>query len=165
MTKDELLKSLDLTAHVEGGYYRRTFQSDQQAQITIDGQPHTRHLMSSIFYCLTDDSPIGHFHKNTSDIMHYWHMGSSLRYWLIDENGKLTTTVLGPNLAAGEQLQLMVPGGLWKATQLEQGEFGLLSEAVSPGFDFDDMTLATKAMMKESYPDLFESIEHLCKTA
>ena len=163
MTKDELIKALQLTAHVEGGYYRRTFESTHQTQIDNDSHNNeTRQLMSSIYYCLTDDSPIGHFHKNTSDIMHYWQLGSSLRYWLIDPSGSLSNVVLGPNLAAGEQLQLLVPGGIWKATTLDKGEFGLLSEAVCPGFDFADMTLANKAAMKDSFPDLFDQIEHLC---
>ena len=65
----ELFASLDLEPHVEGGYYRRTYQSDNMVT-TTGGQ---RYRMTSIYYLLTKDSPIGHFHLNHSDIVHYYH--------------------------------------------------------------------------------------------
>lgn len=138
MNKNEVIAALQLEPHIEGGFFRRTYVAQQQ----VDHHSSPRALMSSIYYMLTDDNPTGHLHRNHSDIMHYWHAGGALRYSLITADGELRNTVLGPDLAAGEQLQLLVPGGWWKATELVRGEFGLLSEAVSPGFDFADMTLA-----------------------
>ncbi len=119
--------------------------------------------MSSIYYMLTDDNPAGHLHRNHSDIMHYWHAGGALRYWLITPDGELRNTVLGPDLAAGEQLQLLVPGGWWKATELVSGGFGLLSEAVSPGFDFADMTLARFADIVAAFPQHAAALRKSCE--
>ncbi len=161
MTKLELIEQLQLEPHVEGGYFKRSFGHHLSATLPGLGE---RLLMSSIYYMLTDDSPIGHFHRNRSDIIHYWHAGSPMRYWLIDRAGHLSTAVLGPDLTAGQQLQLHVPGGYWKASRLESGEFGLLSEAVSPGFDFNDMQLADADQMQEDYPELWSQIKFLCKT-
>ena len=124
--------------------------------------------MSSIFYLLTDDSPIGYFHRNRSDIVHYWHQGGSLRYFLIDQAGTLETIVLGPDLASGEQLQLLVPGNTWKATELLGGEYGLLSEAVCPGFDYGDMELASKDTLATAFPALWrthgQQLSALCQS-
>jgi predicted cupin superfamily sugar epimerase len=50
---------------------------------------------------------------------------------------------LRANFVPGEQLQLLVKGGCWKTAILETGEFGLISEAVSPGFEYADMALIT----------------------
>lgn len=39
-------------------------------------------------------------------------------------------------------MQLVVPGNTWKACHLLEGKFGLITEAVSPGFEYQDMVLA-----------------------
>ena len=152
MDKKSIIQLLRLQPHMEGGYFRRTYHSELAASIT---DTDTRPLMTSIYYLLTDDSPIGYFHRNRSDIIHYWHAGSALNYLLINLQGEFTTAVLGPNIAEGEQLQLIVPGGYWKASHLTQGEYGLLSEAVAPGFDYDDMVLATAEQMQRDFPNLW----------
>lgn len=166
MNKQQLIRHLNLEPHLEGGYYRRTYCAEPITR--LDNGKH-RPLMSSIFYLLTDDSPTGFFHCNRSDIVHYWQGGAALRYYLIDPQGTLQQIVLGPDLARGEQLQLVVPGGVWKATQLMEGEFGLLSEAVSPGFDYGDMKLASARDLQQQFPDLWrhlgQVLEHLCKPA
>ncbi len=53
--------------------------------------------------------------------MHYWQLGGALRYTLLSPEGRLLHYTLGPDLDAGEQLQLTVPGGFWKASQLVLG--------------------------------------------
>lgn len=159
MNKHEVIAALQLEPHIEGGFFRRTYTAAQQ--ISKESSP--RPLMSSIYYMLTDDNPSGHLHRNRSDIMHYWHAGGALRYWLITPNGELRNIVLGPDLAAGEQLQLLVPGGWWKATELVHGEFGLLSEAVSPGFDFADMTLARFADIAAAFPQHATALRKFCE--
>lgn len=114
--------------------------------------------MSSIFYMLTDDSPIGYLHKNKSDIIHYFHGGSPLSYLIVHPDGNLERKVLGVDLDRGQQLQLIVRGGCWKATELATGEFGLISEAVSPGFEYDDMELAKEETIKNRFPHLWGQV-------
>ncbi|MVV48026.1 cupin domain-containing protein [Pseudomonas sp. PB120] len=156
-----LITALNLEPHVEGGYYRRTFQTDHQVTAQTPGGP--RYLMSSIYYLLTCDSPIGHFHLNRSDIMHYYHLGDAIQYSLIFPDGRLETVMMGSDVAAGQCLQLHVPGGVWKASRLMDGTtgFGLISEAVSPGFDFADMEMGSRRKLSEQFAEhsaLFEKL-------
>ena len=148
--KETVIRELGLEGHVEGGYYRRTFQADHRA--TIDQGEGERFTLTSIFYLLTDDAPIGHWHLNKSDIIHYYHLGSPVHYYLIYPDGRLENVVLGPDLAAGQQLQLIVRGGVWKASHLPEGSYGLISEAVSPGFEFADMTLGERELLLNEFP-------------
>ena len=150
---DELVDALGLENHVEGGYFRRTYESGHRPMIETKGGK--RFLMTSIYYLLTESSPIGHFHLNKSDILHYHHKGDPIRYYLIQKDGTFETVILGQDVAAGQRLQLHVPGGVWKASELLQGThgFGLISEAVSPGFDYEDMTLGTKAQLTDQFPE------------
>ena len=159
MNKQQLITKLALEPHVEGGYFRRTYQSGLTADLAYG----KRRLLSSIYYLLTDDSPIGHLHRNKSDIIHYFHSGSPLSYLIVHPDGRLERTVLGADLAQGQQLQWLVPGGCWKASELASGEFGLISEAVAPGFDYEDMALATKDLMQNLFPALWGSLEKYVK--
>jgi predicted cupin superfamily sugar epimerase len=85
-----LIEKLDLKEHIEGGYFSRTYQSPMQSA--------ERPFMTSIFYMLTADRPVGHFHKNKSDIMHYFHLGSPMSYLTISPEGKLDKFTLGPDM-------------------------------------------------------------------
>lgn len=96
---EAVIAALALEPHIEGGFYRRTFQSDHHAMVEINGGQ--RHLMTSIYYLLTKDSPIGHFHLNQSDIVHYFHMGNPIQYSLIFPDGTLNTVVMGRDIIAG----------------------------------------------------------------
>ena len=155
-SKDFIIQSLGLVPHVEGGYFKRTFESDH---ITENNQ----RAMSSIYYLLTNDSPIGFFHQNKSEIIHFFHAGSPIEYTLVSPDGELTTQVLGPDLKQGHQFQLVVKGGYWKASQLLEGGYGLISESVCPGFEYADMNIASKNQLHTSYPALIDQIEHLIK--
>jgi hypothetical protein len=158
-----MITALDLEPHQEGGYYRRTFQTDRHPMIaTAQGK---RYLMTSIYYLLTEESPIGHFHLNQSDIMHYHQLGDSIRYSLIYPDGTLDTVVMGSDILAGQRLQLHVPGGVWKAAQLEKGTagFGLISEAVSPGFDFEDCEMGVREKLCVEFSEHLELIEQMTR--
>ncbi|AQA20107.1 cupin [Halioglobus japonicus] len=155
--RDTVIAQLGLQGHVEGGYFKRTFQADHRPRIDAGIGP--RFTMTSIYYLLTAESPVGHWHLNRSDIVHYYHLGAPLHYYMIHPDGRLETAVLGPDLAAGQQLQLTVRGGVWKASHLPGGDYGLISEAVAPGFEYEDMTLGERAALLEVFPQHAELIQ------
>lgn len=160
MTKDEIITHLGLELHpTEGGYFRRTYESP----LNVMSENGTRKLLTSIYYMLTDDSSVGFLHKNKSDIIHYYHMGVSTTYTIVSPEGELSEVVLGSNLNAGEQLQLLVPGGYWKSSRLNKGEYSVISEAVVPGFEYSDNEVATAEMIKRLFPDLLSRLESFIK--
>ena len=145
--------------HREGGYFSETFRSPESAPSDREGGE--RNILTSIYYLLTDDRPIGHFHLNQSDIIHYYQGGSPLSYYTITTDGELRHDILGPRVQDGQVMQLLVKGGVWKATHLESGEYGLLGEAVAPGFDYRDMTLGKRSTLLDLFPQHREIIERL----
>lgn len=139
MTKDDYISWLNLDLHpLEGGYFKRTYESDS----SIGNGNMKRSLLTSIYYMLTEDNPIGYLHRNKSDILHFYHAGSPIKYFIISPSGELDEKILGPDVSQGQVPQLLVRSGDWKASELCGGEFGLLSEAVSPGFEYADNELA-----------------------
>ncbi len=161
MNADELVKALGLEPHVEGGYYRRTFQADHRERISVEAGE--RFTMTSIYYLLTAESRVGHWHLNRSDILHFFHLGEPVTYYLIHPNGRLETVVLGPDPRQGHQLQMAVKGGTWKASHLAAGDYGLISEAVSPGFEYEDMTLGEESALLQRFPAHAELIRRFSK--
>ena len=161
----DIIERLGLIAHDEGGYFRETYRSDAQAGAPgPEGEP--RSCMTVIYYMLTNESPIGHLHRNRADIMHFFHVGAPTRYHLIDAAGGHRAIMLGPDPSAGHELQLLVPGGVWKASELlaEDGNapgWSLISEAVAPGFDYRDRTLIDADAMIREHPDLADSLGYL----
>jgi len=158
LTRDQLIKQLGLEKHIEGGYFRRTFQADHRAKIDQGLGP--RYTMTSILYMLTSDSPVDHWHLNQSDIIQYYHLGGPITYYLIDAEGNLSVKVLGPDIANGQQVQVIVKGGTWKAAELKPGnDYGLLSEAVSPGFEYHDMRIGEQVELLKLFPQHAELIK------
>ena len=156
MHKHDLIEQLSLVEHIEGGYFCETHRS--KVILATDREGQNRALFTSIYYLLTDDRPIDHFHRNQSDIMHYFHYGSAVTYLILEPSGNLQKVKLGLNFAKGEVAQLLVPGGYWKAAVLETGEFGLLGEAVTPGFDYRDMEIAQASYFREQFPNLWTQL-------
>ena len=172
----EWIDHLQLEPHIEGGFYKRLYQADQQPRvITAHG---ARYSMTSIYYMLTESSPIGRLHLNRSDILHVFIAGSPVNYTLIhSDTGELQQYRMGNNISAYESPTLVVPGGYWKASELvidsktdshspvahnpNSERFSLIVEAVSPGFEFDDMTLAERSTLSRRFPQHCDVIKRL----
>lgn len=163
-TIKQLVEKLALEPHVEGGYFKQTFKADSQP--LVNTPKGSRVTMTSIYYLLTADSPIGHFHRNTSDIMHYFHAGDPITYYLIHPDGSLETKVLGPDVLAGHEYQFVVKGGVWKASTISvtgENGYGLIGEAVAPGFEYEDMQLAERQTLIKDFPQHKTLIKRLTR--
>ena len=160
MEKDEIIKLLGLEAHpTEGGYFRRTYESN----LDCDTENGSRKLLTSIYYMLTKENLGGFLHRNKSDIIHYHQLGAAIKYTLVSPDGVISEKILGPDIKNGESLQLVVPGGYWKASRLCSGEYGLISEAVSPGFDYADNEIATEELMQGKFPEIQSALQPYLK--
>ena len=163
MNQDDIIKHLSLVEHVEGGYFSETYRSP--VNIPTEREESDRSILTSIYYLLTSDRPIDRWHKNKSDILHYFQAGDPISYLMLSPAGELTKATLGLNFAAGEVAQLVVPGGYWKAAVLKTGDFGLLGESVAPGFDYRDMKLGTAEYFQSTFPQLWQELAPYVKTS
>lgn len=138
MRDRELIESLGLEPHPEGGFYRRIYTSPH----TLDVAGGVRATATSIYYLMTAGQPCGRLHRNRSDILHFFLEGDPVEYHTVDREGRLRVRVLG----GGEERHLLVPGGWWKASRLPDGaRYALVAEVVTPGFDFADHEFAGEA--------------------
>lgn len=131
MTADELIAHLKLAPHPEGGHYRETFRD-----ATGDGR-----AASTAIYFLLKRGERSHWHRvDAAEVWHFY-AGAPLKLEIAD--GPRRTITLGPNLAAGEEPQAVVPPHAWQAAE-SLGDWTLVGCTVAPGFDFNGFELAPK---------------------
>lgn len=135
-----LAEALDLYPHPEGGWFRETWAST--VSMEPDGYSGSRASATAIFFLLPPGAE-SCWHKLRSDEIWFWQQGGVLELQLGgtgDKPGSPRPFRLGPDVGAGEILQLLVPSGVWQtARPLGETEV-LVSTVVSPGFHFDDFT-------------------------
>jgi len=146
------VKNLNMSAHPEGGYYAEVYRS--QGSIDAAALPEhagARNYLTSIYFMLAPGD-VSRFHRLKSDEIWYYHAGSSLTLYSISGKGACQARVLGPDLSAGESLQLVVPAETWFGAVSNGPEAVLVSCAVAPGFDFADFEMAERHNLKQQFP-------------
>lgn len=138
-TVTDLIASLDLKPHPEGGYYRETYRSNKVA-----GEP-VRALSTAIYYLLVADT-FSELHRLTADEIFHFYLGDTVEMLQLFEDGSSKVVKLGQNLAAGEKLQVVLPTGVWFGSRLVAGgTYALMGTTVAPGFDFADYERGNRA--------------------
>ena len=140
---------LGLAPHPEGGFYRETFR----APLVLGGLPHgAPRRASTAIYFLLPAGDFSAFHRVRSDEVWHHYGGDPVALHVIGEEGVYEARRLGPDLAAGEEPQLVVPAGAWQAAEPIGGRFALCGCTVAPGFDFADFELAARADLAARFP-------------
>ena len=129
LSADDLIERLSLSPHPEGGHFRETWR-DQPA--LGDDRGHG----TAIYFLLTEEERSGWHRVDASEIWHFYR-GDPLE--LSIEGRK--PAILGPDLAAGQQPQLIVPAGAWQSAR-SLGTYTLVGCTVTPAFHFEGFELA-----------------------
>ncbi|MGK8521769.1 cupin domain-containing protein [Nocardia asteroides] len=128
-----LAVALDLAPHPEGGWYRETWRSP--VEFTPEGYPGSRAAATAIHFLLLPGERSAP-HTVRSDELWLWQRGGPLE---LEIGGELV--ILGPDVAGGQLLQAVVPGGASQSARPAGADYVLVSCVVAPGFDFADFRL------------------------
>jgi hypothetical protein len=97
--------------------------------------------------------------------MFHFYLGESLEMLLLYPDGGSAIFTLGPDLEAGQHVQVLVPAGVWQGMRLiRNGEMALVGCTVVPGFDFADYHNASFAELSAKWPEQSERIKALTRT-
>lgn len=151
----EWIDELGLEPHPEGGFYKRTEESD----LSLGKEARQRPLYTSIYFLLTPESP-SHFHRLTSDEIWYYHEGQPLVVHCLFPDGRYEAIYLGKDVAGGQRLHYTVPRGTIFASSVPV-DYALVSCLVAPGFDFSDFELFTQSQLLKVYPQHKRIIQEL----
>lgn len=141
MRPDAIIRTLNLKPHPEGGHYAETHRIPSP-----DGK---RSPGTAIYYLLTRGER-SHWHRVDATETWHFYAGAPLELSLSPGAG-VETRILGPDLAAGQRPQLIVPPGCWQAAH-SLGDWTLAGCTVSPGFEFSGFEMAPPDWAPDALP-------------
>jgi uncharacterized protein len=131
-TSAEIIVRLELRPHPEGGHYRETFRDS----LGTNGR-----ARSTAIYFLLARGERSHWHRiDAAEVWHYY-AGDALTLQIANDGCREHTVRLGPDIAAGERPQAIVPASAWQAAE-STGDWTLVGCTVAPGFEFAKFELA-----------------------
>jgi predicted cupin superfamily sugar epimerase len=131
LAADQVRLALGLVPHPEGGHYRELWRDHPPSG--------GRGAGTSILFLLAAGER-SHWHRVDAAEIWLWQAGAPLQLSIAagDDVGE---HMLGPDLAAGEVLQSVVPVRAWQAAR-SLGAWSLVSCVVAPAFEFSGFELA-----------------------
>lgn len=140
----------------EGTFYRGTWRSPE---------PGAGSAMIGL-YC---NDPPSHslFHRLPVDEVWHFYGGDPLRLILLHPDGRSEDVILGPDFAAAQHVQLVVPARTWQAGHVVQGgRYALFGCTMAPGFTSAMFEGGTREMLLASHPARAADIErYACDSA
>lgn len=148
-----LVETLGMQPHPEGGYYKETYRAA--------GKFGARNFSTAIYYMLPAGAQ-SKLHRLKSDELFHFYLGGSMTLVKIPPSGAPEYVTIGRELAAGQQLQHVIPAGTWFGAWCDPGApFSLIGCTVSPGFDFADFEFGDRAALLARFPKAKEAIDRL----
>ena len=128
----DLVSSLGLAPHPEGGWYREVHRSS----LTVQAPQGQRAALTTIHYLL-EAQQLSRWHVVDADEVWQHQAGAPLTLLAYDPVSRaLQQHALGP-LSGGHTPFAVIPAGVWQAAS-SRGDYTLVSCTVGPGFDFQD---------------------------
>lgn len=161
MTADEIIALLNLAPHpIEGGFFRRTYTAAGTVEL-----PRGVRAQGTAIYYLLEAGTFSEMHVLESDEIFHFYLGDPVEMLQLHPDGSSAVLTFGPDLAAGQQVQVVVPAGVWQGTRLlGDGKVALLGCSVTPGFDFADYRNAGYAELVARWPAQAERIRALTRS-
>lgn len=141
---------------VEGALHTQTWVSKE---IMPDGNPAGTSILA--MYC---EHPFSAscFHKLDYDEVWHFYGGDPLRLFLLHPDGATETVVMGSDVVAGQQVQVVIPAGTWQAGEMvPNGRYSLFGCTVAPGFIPAIFEAAVMEELIAQYPEQEEAIRRL----
>jgi predicted cupin superfamily sugar epimerase len=160
---DRWIRTLKLSPHPEGGYFREAYRSDEVLSgPALPRRYRGRRPFSTAIYFLLRSGEVSKFHRLRSDEVWHFYEGRPLRLHILKPAGAYSAPVLG----RGAKFQLVVPRGAWFGGEvIGRDSFSLVGCTIAPGFDFADFELGRKADLIKRYPSRRSLIERLTSAA
>jgi uncharacterized protein len=136
------LRELD----VEGGLWSQSWRDER---------------CSAIYYLLAAPE-FSALHRLDRLEIYGYHAGAPARMLLLS-NGRVAEPILGPDVAAGQRPQVVVPAGTWQATTT-LGEWTLMGTVVVPPYTDDCVEFADAERLSAVYPAYADRIRRACRT-
>lgn len=163
-TAAQIIDLLDLSPNATCGFVRVTFTS--KLEIAPGGLPAPfadgRPLGSGLYFLVTRHAPVRP-HRIKNDQLYHYYLGDPLELFLLHADGTVERVIVGPDIAQGQRVQLLIPGTTFHTARLlGAGEWFLGGSTEWPGVvPAEDVELGDVDALAKQYPEAASEIRSI----
>lgn len=148
-----LRQLLALQPHPTCGFVRVSYVSGRAVAPGGLGAPFQsgRPVGSALYFLVTPDAPV-HLHCIRNDQLYHRYLGDPLEVLLLYPDGSHAVETMGPDLAAGQHLQLLIPGGTFHTARVAADAWFLGASTEWPGVEPSDVVTGDPAALAARFP-------------
>jgi uncharacterized protein len=156
LSAEEIVRLLDLQPNATCGFVRVTFLSKQA--IAPGGLPgpfaEGRPLGSALYFVVTPGAPV-RLHRIRNDQLYHYYLGDPLEVFLLHPDGGTERVIVGPDIRAGQRVQLLIPGNTFHTARLiGQRRWFLGASTEWPGVIPADVEIGNLDEIAAKYPSV-----------
>ena len=160
LTSQEVRQLLKLEPHATWGFVRVTFISNQRIAPGgllapfLDGLP----AGSALYFMVTPDAPV-RLHRIRNDQLYHRYLGDPIEVLMLHENGISEHVIVGPDLGAGQRVQLFIPGNTFHTARvIGQRRWFLGASREWPGVEKVDVEIGDVEALAAKHPDVADDL-------
>ena len=160
LTADKIRKLFKLEPNATCGYVKETFRSTIDIPTGALPPPFAsgRPLGSALYFMVTPDQHVK-LHRIRNDQLYHYYLGDPLEVFLLHTGGKAERIVMGPDLRAGQYVQLRIPGNTFHTAHvIGRRKWFLGASTEWPGVDPADVELGDLDELAGQYPVVASAI-------
>jgi predicted cupin superfamily sugar epimerase len=161
MTADEIRELLKLEPNQTCGFVRVTYVS--KLMIAPGGLPAPfadgRPAGSALYFLMTPQAPV-RLHRIRNEQLYHYYLGDPIEVLMLHDDGTHTFATVGPDLRAGQVVQLRIPGNTFHTAQIRGTRRWFLGGSTEwPGVvPTEDVELGNADALAASHPDVAAEI-------
>jgi hypothetical protein len=158
LSADDVRKLLALEPNATCGFVKLTFISPQTLPAGTLPAPfaQARPVGSALYFLVTPEAPV-RLHRINNDQLYHYYLGDPLELFLLHTDGRSERVIVGPDIAAGQRVQFLLPGGTFHTARLlgqttASQRWFLGASTEWPGVIPDDVEIGDVEAMAAKYP-------------
>jgi predicted cupin superfamily sugar epimerase len=160
LTPEEIRALLDLQPNRTCGYVRESYKSGLGLQAGALPAPFdaARPVGTGLYFMMTPAEPVK-LHRIRNDQLYHYYLGDPIEALMLHLDGRSEKAVVGPDLRAGQRLQLFIPGGTFHTARvIDARPFFLGASTEWPGVVPADVELGDADALTARYPGAADDI-------
>jgi predicted cupin superfamily sugar epimerase len=164
LTPAEIVELLRLEPNATCGSVRVTYTS--RLAIAAGGLPapfaDERPLGSALYFLVTPHAPVRP-HRIHNDQLYHYYRGDPLEVFLLHPGGRAERVVVGPDIANGQCVQLLIPGNTFHTARLlGDGQWFLGGSTEWPGVvPTEDVEIGDVETLAREHPEVAQDIRSI----
>lgn len=154
LTAEDICRLLELEPNATCGSVRVSFVHPLSVAAGTLPAPfaNERPLGSALYFLVTPSAPV-RLHRIRNDQLYHYYLGDPLEVFLLHDDGTSERVIVGPDLRAGERVQLRIPGNTFHTARVIGSQRWFLGGSTEwPGVVPSDVEIGQVDALAERHP-------------